>query len=124
MGLDMYAFSVKPENAVNDIEVVAHDSSKEIAYWRKFYALHDFMEAIFRKKGGHPDDSFNCRVVRLDKEDLADLSMFLVEQMSDWISGGNLDSWRKQQIDDTNQFVRDARAEIEKGNYVYYDCWY
>ena len=52
MGLDMYAWRVAAEDAINDFEIAddASDISKveEIFYWRKHYDLH----AIIRHSSG------------------------------------------------------------------------
>lgn len=70
MGLDMYAFAlnrdqVKNPDALVDLEFVSGDvSATQIAYWRKFNALHGWMEDLYRSRDGE-DTDFNCAKVRL-----------------------------------------------------------
>ena len=70
MGLDMYAFTV-PADSVGDgvTDVALGDNAVELFYWRKFNALHGWMEQLYRLKGG-AKESFNCTTVRLTNEDL------------------------------------------------------
>ena len=77
MGLDMYAFSVSAQDAGdNVVDLERGDesgntliNSTELFYWRKFNALHGWMEQLYRAKGGTAE-SFNCNTVRLTSEDL------------------------------------------------------
>lgn len=46
MGLDMYAFTC-PKNETPD-----RDNCEELFYWRKFKALHGWMEGLWRDRGG------------------------------------------------------------------------
>ena len=72
MGLDMYAFTVPAEwagDTVTDYTPDADRNSEELYYWRKFNALHGWMEKLYRSKGG-AKASFNCTTVRLTSEDL------------------------------------------------------
>ena len=82
MGLDMYAFTV-PADAVGDnvVDLKQYDDDdnrivekEELFYWRKFNALHGWMENLYRLKGGTAE-SFNCNTVRLTSEDLDRLEM-------------------------------------------------
>jgi len=68
MGLDMYAWRVKAENVVNDLEY-NQEKPVELFYWRKHHDLHGWMENLYRDKGGAKAD-FNCVPVRLTLEDL------------------------------------------------------
>ena len=73
MGLDMYAYRVSKEHVVNDFEFNSdQDGANDIAYWRKFNALHGWMESLYRDRGG-PKESFNCAPLRLHLEDLDQL---------------------------------------------------
>ena len=62
MGLDMYAFSV-PQGTGSDFGVPEGAKWKEIAYWRNFDELHDWMEDLARDKGFRGE--FNCIPVLL-----------------------------------------------------------
>jgi hypothetical protein len=124
MGLDMYAFSVTPESAISDLELHSNDQlpAVHLAQWRKFYNLHHWMEDLYRRKGG--TKSFNCDVVRVDKEDLAELSLFVMDEMNAWVLEGEFDEWTENHIQTTHKFIKDARNEIAKGNVIYYDSWW
>ena len=53
MGLDMYAFSVDVEVARGGVtDVALGDNAEQISYWRKFNALHGWMEDLYRSKYG------------------------------------------------------------------------
>ena len=75
MGLDMYAFAVNADS-VGDatVDVALGDGADQISYWRKFNALHGWMEDLYRQKGG-AKQSFNCTTLRLDLKDLERLEM-------------------------------------------------
>jgi hypothetical protein len=128
MGLDMYAFSVRKEDALGDFECKTDNDGgehKEIAYWRKFNALHGWMEKLYREKGGDKE-SFNCVPVRLTEDDLIRLDLDLID--------GNLEPtagffFGEQEIEDyqleaAHEFLAKARDEIDAGREVYYDSWW
>lgn len=55
MGLDMYAFTVPQEWAGDrevDYQPDADRKTTELFYWRKFNALHGWMEDLYRLKRG------------------------------------------------------------------------
>lgn len=66
MGLD--AFLVIVNNKTNE--------SEELMYFRKFNALHGFMEELYREKGGTEED-FNCIPLELNDTDLKELQIML-----------------------------------------------
>ncbi len=78
MGLDMYAWRVKAEDAIDDFSVASDDEGQnkveEMFYWRKHHDLHGWMERLYRAKGG-TKESFNCVKVRLTMEDLQQLAL-------------------------------------------------
>jgi len=73
MGLDMYAWRVKAEDAIGDFEIARNEENsakvEELAYWRKHHDLHGWMERLYRLKGG-TKESFNCVPVQLSMADL------------------------------------------------------
>jgi hypothetical protein len=123
MGLDMFAYSVKPENDsdVSDLEYAEGERS-EIAYWRKFNAFHGWMEELYKSKGG--TDSFNCVPVRLTLEDLNRLEDELPElkPVAGFFFGGQ--EIYPEDMDSLRLFIADARDIIESGNIVYYNSWW
>jgi len=123
MGLDMFAFSVKPENGsdVSDLEY-AEGERTEIAYWRKFNAFHGWMEELYKTKGG--TESFNCVPVRLTLEDLDRLEAELptLKPVAGFFFGAQ--EVDLQDIESLQAFVEDARDIIKSGNMVYYNSWW
>lgn len=129
MGLDMYAWRVNAEDAINDFEVASDDGGpskvEEIFYWRKHHDLHGWMERLYRAKGGTAD-SFNCVKVRLTMEDLNTLEQDVLgnslPQTTGFFFGNNPpDDWTKDQ---DMQFIAKAKLAISQGDAVYYDSWW
>jgi hypothetical protein len=123
MGLDMFAYSVKPESdsVATDLEYPDGERT-EIAYWRKFNAFHGWMEELYKSKGGI--DSFNCVPVRLSLEDLdrleADIST--LKPVAGFFFGAQ--DIYPEDVDSLRLFIEDAREILEAGNMVYYDSWW
>jgi hypothetical protein len=114
MGLDQYVYTYeRPEKT-------------EIKYWRKHNAMHGWMEALWKSRGGSGD--FNCIPLELHKEDL--------EALREAINGGELPethgfffgSPTHVQSEDTKaadlEFVEQALQAIEKGLVVEYNSWW
>lgn len=123
MGLDMYAYSVESDEAINDFEFEGADR-EAIFYWRKFNALHGWMESLYRHRGG--DKEFNCVPLRLYEENLKalleDANNHKLKPVDGFFFGA-------QEVDDIDlesikSFVAKALAEIESGRAVYYDSWW
>jgi len=129
MGLDMYAWQVKPEYALGDFEVARGDDDEnlldELHYWRKHHDLHGWMERLYRTKGGTNPD-FNCIKVRLTSEDLDRLEKDVRDNQLPQTKGfffgdnpPNEDSIQRDML-----FINKARAAIAGGMAVYYDSWW
>ena len=122
MGLDMYAYRVKKEHVVNDFEFNSdQDPAYDIAYWRKFNALHGWMERLYREKGGTAE-SFNCVKVRLTKEDLERLAQDVMANKLPETTGfffGNPSDEHYRESD--LRFIKEARAELFLGLKVFYN---
>ena len=126
MGLDMYAYRVKKEHAISDFEYESdQDPAEDLAYWRKFNALHGWMEDLYRFKGGDKE-SFNCVGVRLTLEDLnmleEDLRDNQLEPRSGFFFGEQ--TIYPEDIEATEKFIVDAKQAIADGFEVYYDSWW
>lgn len=124
MGLDMYAFSVSQEVA-GDVEVDFQSDGDRLFYWRKFNALHGWMEDLYRSKGGTEDD-FNCTTVRLDLKDLDRLEMDAGNNKLVPRSGfffGSQDIY-PEDMETVPEFVAKAREAITEGKAVFYDSWW
>lgn len=129
MGLDMYAFTV-PAALAGDKQfsiTPATDgtTSTELAYWRKFNALHGWMEDLYRTKGGDAE-SFNCVTLRLDPTDLDALETVIKDKELVPRAGfffGSPDIY-PEDIESTQEFITKARAAIADGQVVLYDSWW
>jgi len=126
MGLDMYAFIVDAEVARGGVvDVALGDTATEICYWRKFNALHGWMEDLYRQKGGSKE-SFNCTTVRLTANDLDRLEMDtgnnkLVPVNGFFFGAQEIDS---EDLESVSDFVKVARQALADGKAVFYDSWW
>jgi hypothetical protein len=127
MGLDMYAFTVDVEVARGGVVDVALDvdTATEIFYWRKFNALHGWMEDLYRQKGGSKA-SFNCTTVRLTANDLARLEIDIGNNKLIPVNGfffgvQEIDS---EDLESVATFVKVARQALADGKAVFYDSWW
>jgi len=130
MGLDMYAFRVRAEDALGDFEIAKTDDEsrvecEEIMYWRKHHDLHGWMEQLYRTKGG-TKESFNCVPVRLTMEDLQDLEKDVLAdnlpQTQGFFFGENPPDEESMLHD--MEFISKAKVAIARGDAIYYDSWW
>ncbi len=124
MGLDMYAFTV-PADSVGDgvTDVALGDNAVELFYWRKFNALHGWMEQLYRSKKGLRVD-FNCTTVRLTSEDLDRLEREAntLQPVAGFFFGEQ--AIYPEQLESIADFIAKAREALDYGNAVYYDSWW
>ena len=126
MGLDMYAFIVDADKVGDKVtDVALGDDATEICYWRKFNALHGWMENLYRLKYG-TKESFNCTTLRLDARDLDCLEMDTgnnkLVPINGFFSGAQeIDS---EDLESVATFVKVARQAIADGKAVFYDSWW
>ena len=129
MGLDMYAWRVKAEDAIGDFEIARDEKEQtkveELAYWRKHHDLHGWMERLYRLKGG-TKESFNCVPVQLSMVDLNalenDVLNNLLPETQGFFFGTNPpDDYSKNQ---DMEFIAKAKVAISEGDAVYYDSWW
>ena len=132
MGLDMYAFTVSAKDAgdnVVDLETnygTDNELAKtELYYWRKFNALHGWMEDLYRLKGGIKT-IFNCTTVRLTSEDLDRLEMDTGNNKLVPINGFFFgeQTLYPEDLESVATFVAKAREALADGKAVYYDSWW
>lgn len=129
MGLDMYAWRVKSEDAVGDFEIARDENEckikEELFYWRKHHDLHGWMENLYRNKGG-TEESFNCIPVRLTMEDLdrleKDVLGYELPETTGFFFGNNPPDSDSTAND--MQFIAKAKQAIAEGDAVYYDSWW
>jgi hypothetical protein len=132
MGLDMYAFTVAADAAgdnVVDLDInygTDNELAKtELFYWRKFNALHGWMEDLYRIKGG-AKESFNCTTVRLDTVDLDRLEMDTGNNKLVPINGfffGEQTIY-PEDLESIADFIAKAREALADGKAVFYDSWW
>lgn len=135
MGLDMYAMAVKFIDGHEEPEVDANlnmegehveDYDDEFCYWRKHPNLHDWMEKLYRDKGG-TDFEFNCcSNVELTEADLHDLETAINEGGLPYTQGfffGESTGDDDEKAFDL-KFIADARKAREDGFRIYYTSWW
>jgi hypothetical protein len=132
MGLDMYAFTVDAKDAgdnVVDLETnygTDNELAKtELYYWRKFNALHGWMEDLYRIKGG-AKESFNCTTVRLDAKDLDRLEMDTGNNKLVPINGFffGAQTIYPEDLESVAIFIAKAREALAEGKTCWYDSWW
>ena len=129
MGLDMYAWRVKAEDAIGEFEVAKDEEGfgklEEIFYWRKHHDLHGWMENLYRAKGGDKE-SFNCVKVRLYDFDLDNLMIDVMNkklpQTRGFFFGDNPQD--DESVLNDLKFITLAKQAIREGDAVYYDSWW
>lgn len=131
MGLDMFAYRVKPSTqprAAVDPDLPA-DDREQLAYWRKHPDLHEWMFALADRKGFEGGrNAFNCVPVRVTAEDLDQLERDAGPTGCDLNASAGGFFWGASHYPedgrDTLEFIAAARAAIEEGDEIYYDSWW
>lgn len=169
MGLDMYAGTTSAEFLNDDIQVsndlqefyingeeqkINKTENNHLFYWRGFYQLECWMEALFERKYAQqekkfPDiDVFNCVYLRITEDDLnqlrddtclkhmdlifgehKELSVAMQEANSIIQNQGNpvffiKEKLYKRHMEALKEFIKQARAEINNGSAVFYHSWW
>ena len=122
MGLDQYAYVSK--NGKHD------DDSRDIAYWRKHNRLQGWMENKYIDNGGK--EQFNMVAVELTIDDVEQLDVVINNRMLPETGGfffgsDSYSDYEDKQYgykDDDLKFIDNAREELNKGNKVFYNCWW
>lgn len=97
----------------------------EFAYWRKFNALHAWMEDLWLSRGN--DGTFNCCPMRLHPDDLDELQDRVDSRQLEPRSGfffGSTDELDDNDYANVQNFITKARQAIADGYAVYYDSWW
>lgn len=127
MGLDMYAYAVEPHSDNTDTSIAEGAQREDLAYWRKFNALHGWMEDLYRLR--NPDKNgadFNCIPLRLSRDDLRILADDIFNNSLTPRSGfffGTQEIY-PEDIEATTAFIGKALTAIDSGKQVYYDSWW
>lgn len=147
MGLDQYAYAVRPNKGNTDFGWVWSDEVQpengkgvtEIAYWRKHPNLQGFMEALWirkRAEQGEPvqpetegwfagEVVFNCQPLRLTWADLDELEATLkvgdLPTTEGFFFGEDSDDYYLNQ---DLEFIKKARQIMSQDMEIYYDSWW
>jgi len=126
MGLDMYAYSVAKHDDNTDFSIADNAEREDIAYWRKFNALHGWMEKLAERKGVDDNRDFNCIPLRLTKQDLHNLVTDIMENRLVCTKGFFFGAQEiyPEDIEATFTFIGKALTALNAGNEVYYDSWW
>lgn len=104
MGLDLAICETTKRAYLSDFEIDKDFATEEIAYWGKNYELLDFMESLYRRKGGKGD--FNMVDMILTSEDLKET------MRQDFIT-----EYDKEMLEYALQRIKDGRL-------VYFWAWW
>jgi hypothetical protein len=108
-------------DAVTDVAL--GDNAVELFYWRKFNALHGWMEQLYRSKKGLRVD-FNCTTVRLTSEDLDRLEREAnnLQPVAGFFFGEQ--TLYPEQLESVADFIAKAREALADGKTCWYDSWW
>lgn len=123
MGLDQYAHLYRAEDAAGVSVDIEAEPVAPLFYWRKHPNLQGWMEQLYRAKGGKAE-SFNCRTVRLDREDLDALEQAVNAGGLPETEGFFFGESQPEHADEDREFLKLARAAIAEGYVVFYDSWW
>ena len=119
----MYAYTTA-EKVETDTDFFV-EARTEIAYWRKFNALHGWMQGLYHAKGGN-SSAFSCDNVRIDLDDLDALEEVLEKGLLRPVDGFFFGSQtvEPEDVESAQEFISMARAAIAEGLSVYYTSWW
>jgi len=121
MGLDMHALTTTEMPAASvDFDVC---DARELHYWRKHPNLHDWMEKLYRDKGGS-DACFNCVNVQLLREDLDRLEADIKANRLPPTCGFFFGESDGSEANDDLQFINKAREALAANLTVFYTSWW
>lgn len=134
MGLDMYVVAIRKgryeENGASfiDDDIDADgDDQQDLCYWRKFNALHNWMEQLYRTKSGDDEEEFNCIKILLNQEDLDALEEVCLNKKlvpKEGFFFGSQEPVTDDEYEDLLKDIGKMREAVRDGFYVYYDSWW
>lgn len=95
------------------------------AYWRKFNALHAWMEDLWLSRGN--TGTFNCTPMRLYPDDLDELQDRVDAKELEPRGGfffGSTEDLDEDDYANVEDFIVKAKQAIADGYAVYYDSWW
>jgi hypothetical protein len=123
MGLDAWAFATRSDligDAVVDFDV-PEAATTTLTRWRSHYLLHEWMDRLYRARGGR-DAAFSCVNVRVEAADLDALEECAADI---WATGGD-ETWPDYEPAHRRadaEFLAAARRAIAEGLAVVYRPW-
>lgn len=121
---DQLAYLDAKEKAMNQARTTGIFNG-DFAYWRKFNALHAWMEDLWRSRGN--DGDFNCTQLRLRLEDLDELQRQVDEKLLQPRAGfffGGMEPLNEEDYSMVEDFIMKSKDAIADGYAVYYDSWW
>ncbi len=120
MGLDMYLMAAPADSYNTEVDFDPIGQKWEVAYWRKHNALHGWMEALYRSKGGLAQEMC-AEGVNITAADLDDLEKTLRARTLPVTTGFffGSDSSKDDPAPDL-VIVEKARYMLSQGMKVYY----
>lgn len=122
MGLDQYAYTRNENTKPSEAE------PKFI--WRKHAKLQEWMEQLFLEKTGQTSEKLNCGELELNSADIEDLEALVNDRALPESPGGFFfgHQFQDEAAEDNRSqdlgFCAWALSEFNKGNRVYYSCWW
>jgi len=120
MGLDQYAFATTAPSKGKFAK------STELAYWRKHANLEGWMAELYYESNPDDGESFNCKKLYLDLEDLDNLETAINDDGLPHTEGfffGTSDDSNEARNRDLD-FIAKARWHLNNGDKVYYTSWW
>ncbi len=121
----LLAFGVDMSKVENDFSFIDGNESRPFFYWGENPCLYNWLEHLFRLKGG--ENVLNFHTIRVESEELDKLEkdiktgdIVLYDGYGDFV-GDIMYTAMNRDLD--MHFVKDAREEIAKGRAVYVRNW-
>tara|TARA_R110000772_G_scaffold58_7_gene430 strand:- start:565 stop:1077 length:513 start_codon:yes stop_codon:yes gene_type:complete len=98
--------------------------NRSFYYWRKFNALHGWMQDLYVMRGGTGE--FNCKTLRLFMSDINDLQEILDTKSLTPTAGFFFGAQEIYEEDwaSLEEFLNKAVDELDSGKALYYDSWW
>ena len=142
MGLDQYAYAVRPNKANTDFsfvqeaiervgenDTITTQSYVLIQEWRKHPDLQGWMEDLFDRKASEqgyepPQGCFNCQPIRLTWQDINDLESAVLGEALPHTQGFFFGESHPADRELDLEFIAEARKAMGGDYEVYYDSWW
>lgn len=122
---DVAAIVCGKENQQGDYIYFDGTEPTELAYWRKFNALHRWMDKLYTSKGG--TNVFNCIALPLTTQDLQALEETCKAKTLVPVTGfffGSQEPVTDEEYQNVLNVIEEAHEYIQQGYTVYYDSWW